>query len=121
MKRTLKIFGFSIMMFVFLQSVNTATSGGKVTFYVNIQGAGSWQLTGKGTGATSGCSLGDQGTGDSGSGKNINKTLSVTCNATNVGQISFAVSGNISSVDNILPLTELSFVTLSSIISLILY
>lgn len=111
MKRTLKIFGFSIMMFVFLQSVNaasisvtsnvnTATSGGKVTFYVNIQGAGSWQLTGKGTGATSGCSLGDQGTGDSGSGKNINKTLSVTCNATNVGQISFAVSGNISSVDN---------------------
>jgi len=74
---------------------NTVTSGGKVTFNINIKGAAAWQLKGTGTGATSGCSLGDQGVGDSGNGKNINKTLSVTCNATSVGQISFSVSGNI--------------------------
>lgn len=76
-------------------SASTITSDGRVTFYVNIRGAAAWQLTGKGTGATSGCSLGDQGVGDSGTGKNTNKTLSVTCKATSIGQISFSVSGNI--------------------------
>lgn len=74
---------------------NYVTSGGRVTFYVNIRDAGAWQLSGSGTGATSGCSLGEQGVGDTGTGRNGNKTLVVTCNATSVGQISFYVSGNV--------------------------
>ncbi len=81
-------------------SSNYVTSGSGVTFYVNISGAASWQLTGYSAGATSGCDLGDQGTGDSGDGSNVNKTLSVYCKATSVGQISFTVTGNITSSSN---------------------
>ena len=98
-------FGFGLF-FVLFSSVcaasitvtsnsNYVTSGGKVIFYVNIRDAGAWQLSGSGTGATSGCSLGEQGVGDTGTGRNGNKTLVVTCNATSVGQISFYVSGNV--------------------------
>ena len=111
MKKTIRLFIYFFLTFGFMSvvhaasisvtsNVSIATSGGKITFYINIKDAGAWQLTGKGTGATSNCSLGDQGTGDSGNGKNINKTLSVTCNATDVGQINFDVSGNVSGVDN---------------------
>ena len=77
-------------------SANTAypTSGGKVTFYVNINGA-AWQLSGSGSGATSNCYLGEDGVGDSGNGNNINKSIPVTCSCTGVGQINFAVSGNV--------------------------
>ncbi len=76
-------------------SSNYVTSGSGVTFYVNINGAAAWQLTGYSAGATSGCSLGDEGVGDSGTGNNVNKTLSVYCPATSVGQISFTVTGNV--------------------------
>ena len=75
-------------------SSNYVTSGSSVTFYVNISGA-AWQLSGYSAGATSGCSLGDEGVGDSGTGNNVNKTLSVSCRATSVGQISFTVTGNV--------------------------
>ena len=75
-------------------SSNYVTSGSGVTFYVNISGA-AWQLSGYSAGATSGCSLGDDGVGDSGNGNNVNKTLSVYCSATSVGQISFTVTGNV--------------------------
>ncbi len=97
--------GFSVLvLFGFLQicqagsisvtsNVSTATAGGKVTFYVNIKGAASWQISGRGSGATSNCAL-NEADASSNAG-NINKTLSVTCNATDVGQISFQVSGNI--------------------------
>ncbi len=80
-------------------NANTVTSGSSVTFYVTINNAAAWQLTGSGTGSTSGCSLGDEGTGDSGTGENTTKTISVTCPTSSVGQVSFAVSGNITSSD----------------------
>ena len=75
-------------------SSNYVTNGSSVTFYVNISGA-AWQLSGYSAGATSGCSLGDEGVGDSGNGNNTNKTISVSCRATSVGQISFTVTGNV--------------------------
>ena len=78
-------------------SANYVEEGNKVTFYINLKNVAAWDLTGAGYGATSGCSLGDQGVGDSGTGANINKTLTVTCKSTSVGQISFNVSGNVSS------------------------
>ena len=78
-------------------SANYVEEGNRVTFYINLKNVAAWDLTGQGYGATSGCSLGDQGVGDSGTGSNVNKTLSVTCTATSVGQISFSISGNISS------------------------
>ena len=81
-------------------SANYIEAGGRVTFYINMQGVGAWSLQGNGYGATSNCSLGDNGTGDSGTGTNINKTLSVTCTATSVGQIGFSVTGNVSSVNS---------------------
>ena len=77
-------------------SANYIEAGGRVTFYINMQGVGAWSLQGNGYGATSNCSLGDNGTGDSGTGTNINKTLSVTCTSTSVGQIGFSVTGNVS-------------------------
>ena len=81
-------------------SANYVEAGSRVTFYVNMKGVGAWSLQGNGYGATSNCSLGDNGVGDSGTGTNINKTLSVTCTATSVGQIGFSVTGNVSSVNN---------------------
>ena len=80
-------------------SANYVEEGSKVTFYINLKNVAAWDLTGQGYGATSGCSLGDQGVGDSGTGANINKTLSVTCKTTSVGQVSFSISGNISSAN----------------------
>ena len=80
-------------------SANYVEEGSKVTFYISLKNVAAWDLTGQGYGATSGCSLGDQGVGDSGTGANINKTLSVTCKTTSVGQVSFSISGNISSAN----------------------
>ena len=80
-------------------SANYVEEGNRITFYINLKNVAAWDLTGSGYGATSGCSLGDQGVGDSGTGTNINKTLTVTCNTTSVGQVSFNVSGNVSSAN----------------------
>ena len=81
-------------------SANYIEAGNRVTFYINMQGVEAWSLQGNGYGATSNCSLGDNGTGDSGTGTNINKTLSVTCTSTSVGQIGFSITGNVSSVNS---------------------
>ena len=80
-------------------SANYVEEGNRVTFYINLKNVAAWDLTGTGYGATSGCSLGDQGVGDSGTGANVNKTLTVTCKTSSVGQISFNVSGNVSSAN----------------------
>lgn len=80
-------------------SANYVEEGNRVTFYINLKNVAAWDLTGTGYGATSGCSLGDQGVGDSRTGANVNKTLTVTCKTTSVGQISFNVSGNVSSAN----------------------
>jgi len=77
-------------------SSNYVTTGSRVTFYIKINNAAAWDLRGEGNGATSGCSLGDEGVGDSGTGENVTKTLSVSCTATNIGQIGFTVTGNVS-------------------------
>ena len=78
-------------------SANYIESGNRVTFYITLNNVAAWDLTGTGYGATTNCSLGDAGVDASGTGSNINKTLSVTCTASSVGQISFSVSGNVSS------------------------
>ena len=80
-------------------SANYVEEGNRVTFYINLKNVAAWDLTGTGYGATSSCSLGDQGVGDSGTGANVNKTLTVTCKTSSVGQISFNVSGNVSSAN----------------------
>ena len=59
-------------------SANYVEEGNRVTFYINLKNVAAWDLTGQGYGATSGCSLGDQGVGDSGTGSNVNKTLSMS-------------------------------------------
>lgn len=75
-------------------SSSSITTGSKVTFYVKITGA-SWTLTGNGIGATSGCSLGTDRVGDSGTGTIGTKTISATCTATSTGAIAFSVSGTV--------------------------
>ena len=76
-------------------SSNVIATGGRVTFYIKINNAASWVLEGSGIGSTTGCSLGDERVGDTGTGKNGNKTLSVTCAASDVGQIAFSVTGSV--------------------------
>lgn len=82
------------------RSSTTITKGSRVTIYVNINNAASWQLTGNGTGSTSGCSLGEAGTGYSQNGENTSKTLTVTCYSTDVGSIGFTVTGVIGYMEN---------------------
>ena len=76
-------------------SANTVTKGSNVTFYIRINNAASWVLSGKGTGATSNCVLGDERVGDTGTGSNGSKKISVTCKATDIGQIAFSVTGSV--------------------------
>lgn len=79
-------------------SSNYVTTGSNVTFYIYVNNAAAWSLTGHGIGATSGCTLGDSGVGDSGTGNNVSKTIaSVTCRTTSEGTVGFVVEGNISS------------------------
>lgn len=76
-------------------SSNYITNGNNVTFYININNAASWVLEGEGSGSTTGCKLGEERVGDSGTGKNANKTLTVTCTSSSVGIIGFTVSGSV--------------------------
>lgn len=79
-------------------SSNYVTTGSKVTFYISVNNAAAWSLSGYGIGSTTGCSLGDNGVGDSGTGVNVSKTIAtVVCTTTAVGQAGFVVTGNISS------------------------
>ena len=79
-------------------SSNYVTSGSGVTFYINVNGASAWQLSGYSAGATSGCSFEDLNLDDN--GRNINKTFSVYCPATSVGQISFTVTGKVATTSS---------------------
>lgn len=79
-------------------SSNYVTTGSQVTFYIKVNNAAAWSLSGYGVGSTSGCSLGDNGVGDSGTGENTSTTIAtVTCKTTSVGQVGFVVTGNVSS------------------------
>ncbi len=112
MKQVKKIVFFIIILFGVMSyghaagsvsisaSSNYVTTGSSVTFYVYVNNAAAWSLSGYGIGATSGCSLGDNGVGDSGTGNNVSKTIaSVTCKATSEGTVGFIVTGNISSAN----------------------
>ena len=81
----------------FYASSNYVTTGSNVTATLRLNNVASWQITITGNGATGGCtkSFADA-TGDA---KNSTQYLSVTCKATNVGQIGFTVSGNATSAD----------------------
>ncbi len=81
---------------VTINSVDSTTAGGTITFRITIKAA-AWQLTGKGTGATSNCSFNEADA--SGNAKNTVKDFFVKCKATDEGQISFQVSGNVTDED----------------------
>ncbi|NLM63066.1 MAG: cadherin-like beta sandwich domain-containing protein [Mollicutes bacterium] len=78
-------------------SSTNITVGNNVTAYINLKNVAAWNLQITSSGATSGCS--QKFVDDSGTGKNINKTLSVTCKSTSTGIIKFILTGDISSVD----------------------
>ena len=110
--KKIKMFAFFVVLMLFSTNVNAAsvtigrsattiTKGSRVTFYVNVNNAASWQLSGSGYGATSGCSLSDDDrTGFFQSGENGSKTLYVTCTSTDIGQIGFSVTGTIAYMEN---------------------
>ena len=75
----------------------TIENGTSVTAYINLSNVAAWNVSINSSGATSGCS--QKFVGDSGTGKNINRTFSVTCRATSIGIINFAISGDITSSD----------------------
>lgn len=78
-------------------SRTTIENGTSVTAYINLSNVAAWNVSINSSGATSGCS--QKFVGDSGTGKNINRTFSVTCRATSIGIINFAISGDITSSD----------------------
>lgn len=75
-------------------SVSTTSSyieaGSKVTASITLSNVKAWNIKIKSYGATSGCDQNISDTADT----NITKTISVTCTATSVGQISFVFSGD---------------------------
>lgn len=77
----------------------TVENGSNVTFTVKISNTAAWNLKLTGTGATNGCiqSYADV-TADA---NNTTKSFTVTCKATNLGTITFTVSGDITSADGV--------------------
>ncbi len=81
----------------FYASSNYVTTGSNVTATIRLNNVASWQITITGNGATGGCTKSyADATSDA---SNSTQYLSVTCRATNVGQIGFTVSGNATSAD----------------------
>lgn len=89
-----------------VQAAGTATIGGanqvevgsSITVSVTLKNMAAWDVRINSSGSTSGCS--QSFVGDTGTGKNATKTLSVTCKATSLGTIGFTVTGSLASVDN---------------------
>ena len=74
------------------------TKGSYVRFYVYLNDVAAWNITAIGGGSTNNnCSIRD--VGDSGTGRNTNKTLSVDCYASDLGQIGFTVTGDYTTQD----------------------
>ena len=108
MNKRIKGLLIGLTMFSFLSKANassvtvgrsyaTITKGSYVTFYVYLNDVAAWDVKGNGSGSTSNCSLRD--VGDTGTGHNGNKTLSVSCYATDLGQIGFVISGDYTTED----------------------
>ena len=71
-------------------SRTTVEVGQNVTFSVGINGVG-WDVRLRGTGSTTNCSR--HIVDDSGTGRAVSRTLSITCRATSTGTITFTASG----------------------------
>lgn len=78
-------------------SSGTIEKGSSVTFYVTIRNVASWNIKVNGIGSTTNCS--NSFADATGNGNNTNKTFSVTCKGSDVGLISFSVSGDATSQD----------------------
>ncbi|HPZ23572.1 MAG TPA: cadherin-like beta sandwich domain-containing protein [Bacilli bacterium] len=79
-------------------SSSTITNGSKVVFTVKLYNTAAWSIKGSSSGATSGCSISSaDSTSD---GKDSTKVLTATCVATDIGQIGFTVSGDITSASS---------------------
>lgn len=76
-------------------SNSTIYDGGRVTASVTLRNTAAWNVRITSAGNTNGCS--ESFVSDSGTGKDVTKTLSVTCKANSVGSISFTISGDITS------------------------
>lgn len=109
MKRIFTIFGIVFMMFLgvktvqaapsqnFYTSASSIESGSRVTATLQLKNVAAWNVKIVSNGSTSGC---DASFADATSnGQNTTKNLSVTCNSTGIGQISFRVSGDATSAD----------------------
>ncbi|MCI8575126.1 MAG: cadherin-like beta sandwich domain-containing protein [Bacilli bacterium] len=78
-------------------SQGTIEKGSNVTFYVTIRNVASWNIKMNGIGATTGCSSSQADA--TGNGNNTTKTFSITCKGSDIGLISFSVSGDATSQD----------------------
>lgn len=110
MKRKIK-FGLLMVFSIFLgmqvamaaPSVSTSVSSGtiekgsSVTFSVTIRNVASWNIKLNGIGSTTNCS--NSFADATGNGNNSNKTFSITCKGSDVGLISFSVTGDATSQD----------------------
>lgn len=78
-------------------STSTIETGSKVTFNVTIRSVASWNIKINGYGSTSNCSsaIADA----TSNGNNATKTFSLTCKGTDIGLISFSVTGDATSQD----------------------
>lgn len=72
-------------------------NGKSVTATVTLKNTAAWNVSINSSGATNGCS--QKFVGDSGTGNNVTKTLSVTCKSSSTGIINFVMSGDITSSD----------------------
>ena len=78
-------------------SNSTIENGKSVTATVTLKNTAAWNVTINSSGATNGCT--QKFVGDSGTGNNITKYLSVTCKSSSTGIINFTMSGDITSSD----------------------
>lgn len=102
-----KLFYLLLVFMLFPMVVNAASSnisapssveaGNNVTAIINLKGVAAWNLKASGSGNTSGCSIHE--VGDSGTGKNTDKSFKITCKATKIGFITFKYSGDVTSSD----------------------
>ena len=74
---------------------STVTKGSTVTFTVKLTDAAAWSIKGSSSGATNGCSINEADT--TSDGKNATKYFNAYCEATEIGQIGFTVTGNYTS------------------------
>ncbi len=80
-----------------LSTNSYTTVGSSVTATLRISNAASWNIRLNGGGATSGCSTSSADA--TSNAKNSTQTFTVTCRATNVGQISFTATGDATDQD----------------------